>query len=67
MRNRNFTIEEFLELQKNIKTKLHFRDACGGNAIELEDKNEIENIRQHFENKGIKISVSADNKYVYKD
>ena len=43
MRNNNFTIEEFLDLQKSIKTKLHLRDACGGNVIEIEDKNEVKN------------------------
>ena len=60
MRNNNFTIEEFLDLQKSIKTKLHLRDACGGNV------NEVKNIQEYFEKKGISVNFSPDKKYVYK-
>lgn len=66
MRNNNFTIEEFLDLQKSIKTKLHLRDACGGNVIEIEDKNEVKNIQEYFKKKGISVNFSPDKKYVYK-
>lgn len=62
-----FRIEDFLELQKNIKSKLHFRDACGGSVIELEsiDDETIEKIIEFFKEKSINIQFSNDNKYVY--
>lgn len=60
-------IEDFLELQKNIKTKLHFRDACGGSVVELEsiDNETVEDIKKYFDEKGINIQFSNDKKYVY--
>lgn len=68
MRNKNFTIDEFLELQKVVDTKLHFRDACGGNVIEIENINEdIKNIiLEFFKKRNIEVGFSSNMKYIYR-
>lgn len=68
MRNKNFTIDEFLELQKLVDTKLHFRDACGGNVIEIEYINDdIKNIiLEFFKKRNIEVGFSSNMKYIYR-
>ncbi len=66
MRSR-FTINDFLELEKEVDTKLHYRDACGGGVIELESQDEktISKIKEFFNKKQIEISFSEDKKYIF--
>lgn len=68
MKNKSFTIDEFLELQKIVDKKLHFRDACGGNVIEIENNDEKtkQKILDFFENRDINIMFSENMKYIYK-
>lgn len=68
MRNKNFTIDDFLELQKIIDTKLHFRDACGGNVIEIDnnDENISKKIIEFFKKRNMEVMFSENMKYVYR-
>lgn len=62
-----FTINDFLELEKEVETKLHYKDACGAGVIQIDspDEKTISEIKKFFENKNIKIDFSNDKKYVF--
>lgn len=66
MRNK-FNIDDFLDLQKQITAKIHFRDACGMSVIEVENNNEDikKEIIKFFESRNISVEFSKDDKYVY--
>lgn len=66
MRSR-FTINDFLDLEKEVDTKLHYRDACGGGVIELESQDDktISQVKEFFNKKKIDISFSEDKKYIF--
>ncbi|WP_068268449.1 RDAC family protein [Caviibacter abscessus] len=66
MKNR-FTIGDFLELEKEVDTKIHYKDACGAGVIQLDSQDEItiNQIKDFFKRKNIEIEFSNDNKYVF--
>lgn len=62
-----FTINDFLELEKEVETKLHYKDACGAGVIQIDSSDEktINAIKEFFERKNIEIDFSDDKKYVF--
>lgn len=60
-------IDDYLNLQKIVKSKMHYRDACGSTLIQVEDitKEDKEKIINFFDELGIEIEFSKDEKYFF--
>lgn len=60
-------IDDFLNLQKIVKSKMHYRDACGSTLIQIENitEEDKEKIINFFNELGMEIEFSKDEKYFF--